>query len=150
MLKKKWFTKENFEKNGMDIEKEYTLPSFIRIIRDSSKSDGNNFGLKVSADLVSQVRQKWNDVANENTLFYETYTKDGNTYYKVNKMFDWISYETNFKQPNSANPVNDELSLLRSIAAMLTKSYKKPNGLFSSDIPIEVSSALTIWNEKYR
>lgn len=158
VFKKYYFTKEAFEKVGLDIDKPYGLVHFIRPLMSLFKVDGLAVSYyEMGKMLTENLRQTWLD-KDKNTnhyLFLEHYKVNGNTHYIVNKNFDWLWYSAKCKSnllntgANMESNSTNELELLRSIAKMINKEFRAPNKLFKSALPNNISAAMTIWNEKF-
>ena len=157
-FKKSYFTKESFEKVGLDIDKPYTLVHFIRPLMSLFRSDGLSVSYpKMSQMVTSSLMQTWlsKDKNINHCLFLKHDIVDGNAYYIVNKNFDWLWYsakcESNLLNTGSniENTSINELELLRSIARMINKEFREPNKLFKSTLPDNISAAMTLWNEKF-
>ena len=146
MFKKSQFTKEAFEKVGLDIDKPYTLVHFIRPLMMLFHADGLSVSYPAMSKMITSnnLRQTWLTKDDKNTdhyLFLEHDKVDGNAHYIVNKNFDWLWYsakcEINLlnKGSNIENTITNELELLRSIAKMINKEFREPNKLFKSTLP---------------
>lgn len=157
MLKKEWFTEENIKKfvgkHISNIESN-TLPAYIRIARDSDvKQIGDSKGIPYYMNLITELTQ-YNDISlrrkeKSKFLFLFDYTQNGNSHFRINKEFDWDSYYKDKQIKEHPNENEEELTLLKSIATMLNKEFREPNGLFKHTLPSNIASAMTIWNEKY-
>lgn len=159
-FKKSYFTKESFQSVGLDIDKAYRLPQFLKPLIELYKRDGIFLEFdEMRRMLTGDIRQPICLKKNTNHyLFIEWQEIDGNMYYVVNKNFDWNWYnehyykEERFKEEmivtNSKASIN-ELELLRTIANMINKEFKGDYGLYKETLPNNIVMAMKIWNEKF-
>jgi hypothetical protein len=157
-FKKSYFTKESFERVELDIDKPYTLVHFVRPLISLFRVDGISVSYpKMLKMITGGLRQTWlsEDKNTNHYLFLEHDNVDGNSYYIVNKNFDWLwySYKCEINLLNTGSTmernITNELELLRSIAKMINKEFREPNKLFKRTLPNNISAAMTIWNEKF-
>lgn len=158
MFRKYYFTKEAFEKVGLDIDKPYGLVHFVRPLMSLFRVDGISVSYpEMSKMITGDVRQNWltKDKNTNHYLFLEHDKVDGNAHYIVNKNFDWDWYEKQCEEVLlNQNPVDDEnineLYLLRSIADMINKEFHcKGYPSEWKNIPTNIKKAMDIWNEKF-
>lgn len=155
MLNRKYFTRENLAKHGLDIDKPYLLPKYVAMVRGCFRDDHLIIGLSECIKLFSTLKEP--TIASEQDrnhflfLHHCEKTDSGLPFY-INKNFDWDWYERNIIEQQSrvyetadeagkAINQSDEIDLLRYIARLLLKN--------NSDLPFEINSALSMWNERF-
>ena len=155
MLRKQWFSEKNLREFNLDINRAYSLPTFLKVARNSArKENGTDRGLPYYLDLITALRQptleKLQDKDSSKYLFIFKESTESGFLFSVNKNFDWDNYENTFVEKVIAKPEDtDELTLLRGIAKMLNNEFRNKQGLFSSAIPQNIAGAMNVWNEKF-
>ena len=155
MLNRKYFTKENLAKYGLDIDKPYLLTKYVAMIRDCYRDDHLIIGLAECIRAFSTLKEPTitsEQDKNHFLLLQNCEKTDSGIPFFINKNFDWDWYERDTIEQQSkvyetadearkALNQNYELDLLRYIARLLLKN--------NADLPFEINSALSMWNERF-
>lgn len=105
-----YFTKDAFEKVGLDIDKPMSLPHFVHPLIKLFALDHVSVQFTEMVGLLTGDLRQNRLTEDENTdhyLFLEHDKIDGNAHYTVNKNFNWDWYDKFYEENQSA--ANDAL-----------------------------------------